>query len=77
MDPAHVRVLLTYADEAWIVPDVDSQPMRYPAGEISAALGVPSEDLPGLRLLADRGPDDTLTGWRLAHPGGDPGPTTR
>lgn len=77
MDPAHVRVLLTCNDEAWIVPDIDATPIRYAANEISAALGVPSEQLPGLRLLADRGPGDTLTGWRLAYPGGDPGPPTR
>ncbi|WP_243639926.1 hypothetical protein [Streptacidiphilus pinicola] len=38
---------------------------RYPAREIAGALGVPAKELPGMQMLADVGPGDRLTYWRL------------
>ncbi|MEV7422850.1 hypothetical protein [Streptomyces sp. NPDC091212] len=66
----NVRVLLLVGAEAEIVADVPMEerdtPVRYPADEIGAAAGVPVRELPGKRLSASVGPDDRLSGWRLA-----------
>ncbi|MFE6408503.1 hypothetical protein ACFVOR_16390 [Streptomyces sp. NPDC057837] len=65
-----VKVLLLFGDQAEVVADVPplerSEPARYPAAEIAAAVGVPVNDLPGTRLTAEVGDDDRLSGWRLA-----------
>ncbi|WP_309095252.1 hypothetical protein [Streptomyces sp.] len=69
-DRVPVRVLLLFGEEAEIVADVPpserSEPARYPAAEIAAAIGVPVSDLPGKRLTADVDDDDRLSGWQLA-----------
>lgn len=65
-----VKVLLLFGDQAEVVADVPpterSEPARYPAADIAAAVGMPVSDLPGLRLTAVVGDDDRLSGWRLA-----------
>ncbi|QIJ62567.1 hypothetical protein [Streptomyces sp. JB150] len=65
-----VRVLLLFGDQAEIVADVPpaerGEPARYPAADIAAAVGVPVSDLPGMRLTADVGEDDRLSGWQRA-----------
>lgn len=70
MATARVRVLLTVGDEAEIVADVPpaerSEPVRYPAAEIEAAVGVGRQELPGMVLEATVGDDDRLSGWRRA-----------
>jgi hypothetical protein len=69
-DRVPVRVLLLLGEEAEIVADAPpserSEPARYPAAEIAAAVGVPVSDLPGKRLTADVDDDDRLSGWQLA-----------
>ncbi|MCC9307705.1 hypothetical protein LN042_11455 [Kitasatospora sp. RB6PN24] len=67
-ETARVKVLLLVGDQAEIVADAPdpAQPIRYPAAEIAAAAGIPVEQLPGARLLADVADDDTLSGWRPA-----------
>ncbi|MET9815308.1 hypothetical protein [Streptomyces sp. NPDC006355] len=65
-----VKVLLLFGDQAEIVADAPpaerSEPARYPAADIAAAVGVGVSDLPGTRLTADVGEDDRLSGWQLA-----------
>lgn len=65
-EQARVRVLLTVGDQAEIVADAPDaeDPVRYPSAEIAEALGVSEGELPGMRLVADVGPGDRLTGWR-------------
>ncbi|WP_059012226.1 hypothetical protein [Streptomyces specialis] len=67
-ETARVRVLLLFGDRAEIVADAPDpiEPVWYPAGEIAAAVGVSPAELPGMRLLADVGPRDRLSGWRRA-----------
>ncbi|GAA3048261.1 hypothetical protein [Streptomyces glomeratus] len=64
-----VRVLLLFGDQAEIVADVPpeerTEPERYPAADIAAAVGVPVSDLPGVRLTAEVGDDGQLSGWQL------------
>ncbi|MEV0445838.1 hypothetical protein AB0I84_12955 [Streptomyces spectabilis] len=64
-----VRVLL-FGDQAEIVADVSPEnradPVRYPAADIAAAIGVEVGDLPGMRLTAEVGWGDRLSDWRLA-----------
>ncbi|WP_328439354.1 hypothetical protein OHA71_23740 [Streptomyces sp. NBC_00444] len=66
----NVRVLLLFGDQAEIVADVPpeerAEPQRYPAAEIAEALGVPASELPGMRLTAEVGGDDRLSGWGRA-----------
>jgi hypothetical protein len=68
MATARVRVLLNIGDQAEIVADVPpaerTAPVRYPAEEIAAAVGVGRQELPGMVLVADVGDDDHLSGWR-------------
>ncbi|MEU9245850.1 hypothetical protein [Streptomyces sp. NPDC048385] len=70
MSRVNTRVLLLVGDQAEIVADVAPEdraaPERYSAAEIAEAVGVPVEDLPGLRLSAEAGPDERLTGWQRA-----------
>ncbi|MFH0246416.1 hypothetical protein ACGRHY_29245 [Streptomyces sp. HK10] len=65
-----VRVLLLFGDQAEIVAaDVPAEeraePVRYPAGEIAEAVGVPVRELPGKVLTAEVGRGDRLSGWAL------------
>ncbi|MGD6761368.1 hypothetical protein ACOKM5_20755 [Streptomyces sp. BH097] len=66
----NVKCLLVFGDQAEIVADIPADertsPVRYPAAEIAEAVGLTVQDLPGLRLTADVGDDDRLSGWRLA-----------
>ncbi|WP_063775730.1 SpoIIE family protein phosphatase [Streptomyces odonnellii] len=61
-----VRVLLLVGSEAEIVADAEDAdtPERYPAQEIADAVGVPVEELPGVRLTAVVGSGDRLAGWQ-------------
>lgn len=65
----NVKVLLLFGHQAEIVADVPPEerddPERYPAAEIAEAVGVPVDELPGVRLTADVGVGE-LSGWRLA-----------
>lgn len=65
-----VKVLLLFGDDAEIVADAPaderSEPARYPAADIAAAVGLAVEELPGRSLTAVVGTDDRLSGWRLA-----------
>ncbi|MFC8676705.1 hypothetical protein ACFUEN_28970 [Streptomyces griseorubiginosus] len=63
-----VRVLLLVGDEAEVVADApDAEPpVRYPAKEIAAAVGLSPRQLPGRKLRAVVGPRDRLSGWELA-----------
>jgi len=69
-DRVTVRVLLFVGDQAEIVADVPpgerAEPVRYPAADIAAAVGVPVAALAGKRLTANVGHDDRLSGWRVA-----------
>ncbi|WP_225080464.1 MULTISPECIES: hypothetical protein [unclassified Streptomyces] len=66
----NVRVLLLIGDQAEIVADVppaeQGEPVRYPAAEIAEAVGVPVRKLSGMRLTAEAGADDRLSGWSRA-----------
>ncbi|GGJ81961.1 hypothetical protein GCM10011583_11810 [Streptomyces camponoticapitis] len=66
-EQVNVRVLLLVGDQAEVVADAGDagEPARYPAVEISEAVGVPVRELPGVRLTADVGAGDRLSGWRL------------
>ncbi|MGI5443809.1 hypothetical protein ACQEV4_42655 [Streptomyces shenzhenensis] len=69
-DRVTVRVLLLFGGQAEIVADVPpeerAEPQRYPAADIADALGVTVGELPGMRLSADVGADDRLSGWQRA-----------
>ncbi|MEV5606997.1 hypothetical protein [Streptomyces sp. NPDC052225] len=66
----NVKVLLLFGDQAEVVADVPAgeraEPVRYPAAEIAAAVGLGVKELPGRTLSAEVGADDRLSGWRLA-----------
>ncbi|MEZ0066699.1 hypothetical protein ABIA32_002711 [Streptacidiphilus sp. MAP12-20] len=66
-ETVRVQVLLLFGEDAEVRADAAdwSEPERYPAAEIAAALGVAAKELPGMRMLADVGPGDRLTNWRL------------
>ena len=70
-DEVRVRCLLLFGDQAEIVADVPAEdraePVRYPAAEIAAAVGLEARELPGRALMARVGPGDRLSGWRLAQ----------
>ncbi len=64
----NVKVLLLVGDEAEIVADAEdaTEPERYPAVEIEAAVGAPRDELAGMRLTARVGAGDRLFDWRRA-----------
>lgn len=64
----NVKILLLVGEEAEVVADVPDAggPVRYPAGEIAEAVGIPAGDLPGRRLVAEADESGLLSGWRLA-----------
>ncbi|MBP2583381.1 hypothetical protein J3A78_003859 [Streptomyces sp. PvR006] len=64
----NVRILLLVGDEAEVVADAPdaTEPERYPAVEIAAALGAARKDLPGTRLTARVGAGNRLCDWRRA-----------
>lgn len=66
-ETVQVKVVLLFGDQAEVRADaLDADGVdRYPAAEIAEALGVPTDELPGMRLLADVGAGDRLTNWRL------------
>ncbi|MEU0199148.1 MULTISPECIES: hypothetical protein [unclassified Streptomyces] len=65
-----VKVLVLFGDQAEIVADVPleerGEPVRYPAAEVAAAVGLTPDELPGRALTAVVEPDDRLSGWQLA-----------
>lgn len=67
-ETVNIKILLLVGDEAEVVADAPDPdvPVRYPAGEIAGALGVPARELPGMRLVADADDRGCLSGWRLA-----------
>lgn len=67
-ETVRVKVLLLVGAEAEIVADAAdaAAPVRYPAADIADAVGVAVADLPGVRLVAEVGADDRLSGWKLA-----------
>lgn len=67
-EDVRVRVLLLFGDQAEIVADAPDAgtPERYPASEISDAIGVPVGQLAGMKLTATVGDDGRLSNWRLA-----------
>ncbi|MGW7085035.1 hypothetical protein ACWGH2_16305 [Streptomyces sp. NPDC054871] len=64
----NVKVLLLFGGQAEVVADAPdaAEPVRYSAAEIAVAVGLEPGELPGTRLTAEVGPDDRLSGWRLA-----------
>ncbi|MFD7016103.1 hypothetical protein [Streptomyces sp. NPDC059928] len=66
-ETVNIKILLLIGDEAEVVadvPDADT-PVRYLAGEIAEAVGVPVRELPGTRLVAEADERGRLSGWRL------------
>ncbi|MFE4874771.1 hypothetical protein [Streptomyces sp. NPDC056682] len=67
-ETVNIKILLLIGDEAEVVadaPDPDA-PVRYPAGEIAEAVGIPARELPSTRLVAVTDERGQLSGWRLA-----------
>ncbi|MFG2144116.1 hypothetical protein ACGFRG_07940 [Streptomyces sp. NPDC048696] len=63
-----VKVLLLVGAEAEVIADATdaATPVRYPAAEIAAAVGLSERELPGKKLTAEVDSRERLSGWALA-----------
>ncbi|MDX2701637.1 hypothetical protein PV350_02110 [Streptomyces sp. PA03-6a] len=71
LDPegsVRVRVVLLFGDQVEIATDTEDAdiPERYPAAEVTTAVGLEPSELPGKRLTARLGAGHRLEDFRLA-----------